>query len=86
MRQEQHEDLLYAVHVAEIRETLTVEGIHCLQCPPKIGAALAPVPGVLAASASLAGDVTVRYDDAVPGVRAAVVASLAAAGFPVLDG
>ena len=72
--------------VAEIRETLTVEGIHCLQCPPKIGAALAPLPGVVGASASLAGQVTVAYDDAVPGVREAVRTSLAAAGFPVVDG
>ena len=72
--------------MAEIRETLTVEGIHCLRCPPKIGAALAPVPGVLAASASLAGDVTVRYDGDVPGVREAVVSALGAAGFPVVAG
>ncbi len=76
--------MLYSDRVAEIRETLTVEGIHCLRCPPKIGAALAPLPGVVAASASLAGDVTVRYDDAVPGVRDAVLASLGAAGFSVV--
>lgn len=69
----------------EISETLTVEGIHCLQCPPRIGAALAPVPGVVAASASLAGEVTVRYEDHVPGVRAAVLAALGTAGYPVVE-
>ena len=69
--------------VAEVRETLTVEGIHCLQCPPKIGRALEPVPGVVAAAATLAGDVHVVYDDDVPAVRSAIVEALATAGFPV---
>ncbi len=71
--------------MAEIRETLTVEGIHCLRCPPKIGDALAAVPGVVAASATLDGHVTVRLDDSVPDVRGSVVAALASAGFPVVE-
>jgi copper chaperone CopZ len=70
--------------MARVHESLTVSGIHCLQCPPKIGAALGAVDGVLAASASLAGDVAVVYDDEVPGVRERLVAALHEAGFPLV--
>lgn len=72
--------------MAQVRETLAVDGIHCLQCPPKIGRALEGVEGVIAASATLAGDVAVVYDDAVPDVRRHVLAALDAAGFPPAAG
>jgi copper chaperone CopZ len=69
--------------MAEIAETLVVEGVHCMSCVVKIGEAIREVDGLLAASANLAGEVAIRYDDAEPQTRAAVVDALAGAGFPV---
>jgi copper chaperone CopZ len=71
--------------MAEVAETLVVEGVYCMQCVGKIGAAIGAVPGLRAASANLAGEVSIRYDDAEPQTRVAVVEALAGAGFPVTD-
>jgi copper chaperone CopZ len=69
--------------MAEIAETLVVEGVHCMNCVQKIGEAIREVDGLRAASANLAGEVAIRYDEAEPQTRAAVVDALAGAGFPV---
>ena len=69
--------------MAEIAETLKVEGVHCMQCVAKIGGAIGTIDGLTAASANVLGEVSIRYDDAEPDTRRAVVDALAAAGFPV---
>jgi copper chaperone CopZ len=69
--------------MAERIETLHVTGIHCLNCIQAIGAALSGVDGLTAASATLTGAVSIRYDDAEPRVHERAVAALAGAGFPV---
>jgi copper chaperone CopZ len=70
--------------MAERSETLHVTGIHCMNCIQTIGAALGAVDGLRAASATLTGDIAIRYDDAEPEVRERVVAALAGAGFPLM--
>jgi copper chaperone CopZ len=62
-------------------EVLEVEGIHCMRCVQTLAQALAGVPELAAASATLTGDITLSYerDD----VRAAAVAAIEAAGFEV---
>ena len=72
--------------MAEIAETLQVEGVHCMQCVAKIGGAIGTIDGLTAASANVLGEVSIRYDDAEPDTRRAVVDALAAAGFPVAAG
>src|SRR4051795_12630423 len=69
--------------MADRSETLQVTGIHCMQCIQSIGAALGPVDGLTAASATLTGAVSIRYDEAEAEVRERVVGALAAAGFPL---
>jgi copper chaperone CopZ len=69
--------------MADRSETLQVTGIHCMNCIQAIGAALGGVQGLTAASATLTGAVSIRYDDDEPEVRERVVAALAGAGFPV---
>jgi copper chaperone CopZ len=71
--------------VAEVRETIAVTGIHCMRCVSKIGDALRGVDGLLAGSATLAGDVHVVLEEG-RASRADVAAALAAAGFPPADG
>jgi len=70
--------------VAEVRETIAVTGIHCMQCIAKIGDALRGVDGLLGGSATLTGEVHVVLDDD-RASRAQVVAALVAAGFPPAD-
>jgi len=69
--------------MADRSETLHVTGIHCMNCIQAIGAALGGVDGLTAASATLTGDVAIRYDESDPEVRERVVVALAGAGFPV---
>jgi copper chaperone CopZ len=69
--------------MADRSETLHVTGIHCMNCIRDIGSALGAVDGLQAASATLTGEISIRYDDADPEVRERVVAALADAGFPV---
>ena len=71
--------------MAEVAETLQVEGVYCMQCVAKIGGAIGSIDGLRAASANLAGEVSITYDAAEPGTRSAVVDALAAAGFPVAE-
>lgn len=61
------------------REILEFDGVFCERCVGRIAQAVAPVDGVLAASANLAGEISLAYDD--PAARAAVVAAVEAAGF-----
>jgi copper chaperone CopZ len=61
-------------------ETLQVDGVHCMNCIQTIGTALAAVDGLLAASASMTGEVSISYDEAQPEVRDRVVAALADCG------
>jgi copper chaperone CopZ len=70
--------------MADRSETLQVTGIHCMNCIQAIGAALGAVEGLRAASATLAGDVSISYDASEPEVRERVVDALAGAGFPVV--
>ena len=70
--------------MTDIAETLVVEGVHCMNCVAKIGEAIRDVDGLRAASANLAGEVAIRYDEGEPQTRAAVVEALAGAGFPVV--
>ncbi len=72
--------------MSEIAETLQVEGVYCMQCVAKIGGAIGSIDGLRAASANLAGEVSIRYDEGEPQTRRAVVDALAAAGFPVAEG
>ena len=65
-------------------ETLQVDGVHCINCIQKIGTALGGVDGLVGASATLTGEVSISYDEAQPEVRDRVVASLAGCGFGLL--
>ena len=67
--------------MSSVAEILEVEGVRCPQCIQKLAAALGEVGGLLGASATLSGDVTIRYDE--PSTRAAAVAAIEGAGFPV---
>ena len=64
-----------------ISEIFEVEGVHCPRCIQKIAVALADVDGLLAADATLMGEISVRLDGAE--ARERVQAALACAGFPV---
>ncbi len=55
-------------------------------CVAKIGGAIGTIDGLTAASANVMGEVSIRYDEADPDTRRAVVDALAAAGFPVAAG
>lgn len=62
-------------------ETLQVDGIHCMNCIQKIGTALGAVDGLVGASATLTGEVSISYDELRPEVRDRVVVALAGCGF-----
>jgi copper chaperone CopZ len=67
-------------------ETLQVDGVHCMNCIQKIGAALASVDGLTSASATMMGEVSIAYDEAQPEVRDRVVGALAECGFALAPG
>jgi copper chaperone len=69
--------------MADRSEMLQVTGIHCMNCIQSISAALGAVDGLRAASATLTGEVSIRYDASEPEVRDRVVEALAGAGFPL---
>jgi copper chaperone CopZ len=50
--------------VATISETVQVKGIRCERCMARLGHVLNGHPGLEAANATLAGEVTLVYDDA----------------------
>ena len=62
-------------------ETLQVDGVHCINCIQKIGAALGAVDGLVGGSVTMTGEVSISYDDAEPEVRDRVVGALADVGF-----
>ena len=61
-------------------ETIAVSGIRCERCVNRLAAALTGHEGLESASASLMGDVTLTWDEAVTS-REALVEKMAAAGF-----
>ncbi len=62
-------------------ETLQVDGVHCINCIQKIGAALGTVDGLVGGSVTMTGEVSISYDEAEPEVRERVVGALAECGF-----
>jgi copper chaperone CopZ len=62
-------------------EVLEIDGIHCMRCVQTLADALAGVPDLAAASATLAGEVRLSYEQ--DDTRAAAVAAIEAAGFEV---
>ena len=63
------------------QEVLEVEGVMCHRCVERIAAALRDVDGLLGASATMTGEVTVAYEEA--GVRDRVARAIEDAGFTV---
>ena len=61
-------------------DTLLVSGIRCERCVMRLATALEGQPGLEAAHATLMGEVTLTWDEAVTS-REALVGTLAAAGF-----
>jgi copper chaperone CopZ len=62
-------------------ETLQVDGVHCMVCIQKIGAALGTVDGLVGGAVTMTGEVSISYDEAEPEVRERVVGALAECGF-----
>jgi copper chaperone CopZ len=65
--------------VATVTETIEVTGVKCERCVMRLGKALEGHDGLLAANATLMGQVFVTYDDAKT-TRSALVAALAEGG------
>ena len=61
-------------------ETIAVSGIRCERCVNRLAAALTGHEGLESASASLMGDVTLTWDEAVTS-RDELVAKMGRAGF-----
>ena len=68
--------------MADLREVIEVDGVHCVQCVQKIGVALADTPGLVAAGVNLVGQVTLVLESDDDAVRSEVRRRLVAAGFP----
>jgi copper chaperone CopZ len=66
--------------MATVSETFHVRGIRCERCMARLGHVLKGHEGLESANATLAGDVTLVYDDAQT-TRAALVGALARGGF-----
>ncbi len=66
--------------MATVSETFQVRGIRCERCMARLGHVLKGHEGLESANATLAGDVTLVYDDAQTS-REALVAALARGGF-----
>jgi hypothetical protein len=66
--------------VAELTETMQVSGIRCERCVNRLAVALRAEEGLLAANATLMGQVTLAWDDEVTD-RETLVAALSRAGF-----
>lgn len=64
-------------------ETIRVGGIRCERCVARLAAALSGQEGLEEARANLLGEVTLTWDEERTS-REALVAALAAAGFPEL--
>jgi copper chaperone CopZ len=66
--------------MAVVAETLRMSGIRCERCVGRLAAALRGQDGVESATANLAGDVTLAWDDARTS-REEILAALARSGF-----
>ncbi|MGZ8694954.1 MAG: heavy-metal-associated domain-containing protein [Gaiellaceae bacterium] len=66
--------------MAELTETMQVSGIRCERCVNRLAVALRAERGLLAANATLMGQVTLSWDDEVTD-RETLVAALSRAGF-----
>jgi len=66
--------------MATVTETLHVRGIRCERCMARLGHVLNGHEGLESANATLAGDVTLVYDDEQT-TRDALIAALARGGF-----
>jgi copper chaperone CopZ len=69
--------------MSTLSETLQVSGIRCERCVMRLGGVLERVEGIEAANASLMGQVSVSWDDAVVD-RDTIVNALKRGGFPLL--
>ena len=72
------------IAMAIVEETLQVRGIRCERCMARLAHVLKGKPGLESANATLAGTVTLAYDDTETS-REALVTALAAGGFRELD-
>ena len=70
--------------MATVTETIQVSGIRCERCVMRLGGVLAGHPGLEAANATLMGQLTLSWDDAVTD-RDALLAALARGGFRPLE-
>ena len=66
--------------MATVTETLHVRGIRCERCMARLGHVLKGHEGLESANATLAGDVTLVYDDEQT-TRDALIGALARGGF-----
>jgi copper chaperone CopZ len=66
--------------VAELTETMQVSGIRCERCVNRLAVALRAEEGLLAANATLMGQVTLSWDDELTD-RETLVSALSRAGF-----
>ncbi len=66
--------------MATVSETFHVRGIRCERCMARLGHVLKGHEGLESANATLAGDVTLVYDDEQT-TREALVGALARGGF-----
>jgi copper chaperone CopZ len=71
--------------MATVTEKIQVRGIRCERCMARLGHVLKGHTGLESANATLAGEVTLSYDDAQTS-REALVAELKRGGFHAHDG
>ena len=67
--------------MATVSETIQVRGIRCERCMARLGHVLNGHPGLESANATLAGDVTLTYDDALTTSRDSLLADMQRGGF-----
>ena len=70
--------------MAEHTETLQVTGIRCERCVNRLAGAIREAPGLLSASATLMGQVTLSWDDELTD-RGTLLAAMSRAGFRGID-
>ena len=66
--------------MAAVQETIQVKGIRCERCMARLGHVLKGHEGLESANATLAGEVTLVWDDALTS-RDALVAAMSRGGF-----
>jgi copper chaperone CopZ len=66
--------------MATVRETFQVKGIRCERCVARLGHVLKSHEGLESANATLTGEVTLAWDDALT-TRDALVGAMARGGF-----